>query len=177
MPQTRAWIRALTAVLQQGIDLAEELDVQVFSAPADAAHGSVGAHLRHAAEFVQAFVAGLDTGLVDYDGRARAADVERDPRRAVELLRRLGQELRRLERTPGDRPLCVRLEASVVPGDQRSSVARELSFLVSHTIHHYALVAVQLRARGIEPGPGFGVAPSTLRHRSEESLACAPPSG
>ncbi len=45
-----------------------------------------------------------------------------------------------------------------------SSVKRELQFLLSHTIHHYSLVAVALRAQGFEPGADFGVAPSTLRY-------------
>src|SRR5262245_53174025 len=141
MPQTRAWIRALTAVLEQGIALAQELDEDAFATAAPLApHGSVGAHLRHTAEFVQAFVVGLEPGLVDYDARARDERVERDPRRAVEVLRSLCLELRRIERVPLERPLRVRLEGSLVPGEQSSSLARELSFLVSHTIHHYALV-------------------------------------
>src|SRR5262245_51244700 len=45
-----------------------------------------------------------------------------------------------------------------------SSLKRELQFLLSHTTHHYALIALALRSRGFEPGSEFGVAPSTLRH-------------
>jgi hypothetical protein len=43
-------------------------------------------------------------------------------------------------------------------------VGRELQYLLSHTIHHYAIIGSILRAQGVEPGPDFGVAPSTLRH-------------
>ena len=47
---------------------------------------------------------------------------------------------------------------------------RELQFLVSHTIHHYALIGVLLAAEGFDVSlefPEFGVAPSTLTHWKE----------
>ena len=47
----------------------------------------------------------------------------------------------------------------------RSSLLRELQFALSHTVHHYAIIARQLRERGAEPGADFGVAPSTLAAR------------
>jgi hypothetical protein len=52
----------------------------------------------------------------------------------------------------------------------RSTARRELRFLLSHTIHHYALIALSLGTRGFEIPEalsGFGVAPSTLRHRKQ----------
>jgi hypothetical protein len=58
----------------------------------------------------------------------------------------------------------------------RSTVARELQFLLSHTIHHYALIALVLRLQGFTTGEEFGVNPSTLRHwrgRREEAAACS----
>ncbi|MBP6670575.1 MAG: hypothetical protein KA180_14065, partial [Gemmatimonadales bacterium] len=53
-----------------------------------------------------------------------------------------------------------------------SSVKRELQFLVSHTVHHYALIKELLRREGFDPGAEFGVAPSTLQARDRET-ACA----
>jgi hypothetical protein len=53
-------------------------------------------------------------------------------------------------------------------------MARELGMLLSHTVHHYALIAMLLRARGIEPPADFGVAPSTRAHWLE---SCAPRAG
>ena len=65
-----------------------------------------------------------------------------------------------------DRSLQVRSETPMpgVPEWCGSTVYRELQFLVSHTIHHYAIIGTILRSRGFEPGMDFGVAPSTLRH-------------
>ena len=69
----------------------------------------------------------------------------------------------------------VRSEADTLPPGEPewcpSSVRRELQFLLSHTVHHHALVKELLRARGRAIGADFGVAPSTLEHRGR--LACA----
>ena len=44
-----------------------------------------------------------------------------------------------------------------------SSVARELQFLVSHTVHHDALIAAAARHLGVDVDSCYGIAPSTLR--------------
>ena len=63
--------------------------------------------------------------------------------------------------------------AETTPGlATTTSVLRELEFLLSHTIHHYALVAVMARIQGCEPGPTFGVAPSTLKYQQAQAV-CA----
>ena len=48
-----------------------------------------------------------------------------------------------------------------------STVGRELMFVISHTIHHNALIARLLDERAIDMGPRFGLAPAT------PVLACA----
>jgi len=49
---------------------------------------------------------------------------------------------------------------------QSSSLGREFQFLISHTIHHFALIAGLCRLHGVSICNDFGVAPSTLRHRA-----------
>jgi len=46
----------------------------------------------------------------------------------------------------------------------RSSLCRELMFLVSHTQHHNAMIAAMLRLSGLDVDDSFGVAQSTLNH-------------
>ena len=53
------------------------------------------------------------------------------------------------------------------PAAAPSSLARELQFLTSHTIHHFAVIALILRAMDVEVDREFGVAPSTLRYWTE----------
>lgn len=45
-----------------------------------------------------------------------------------------------------------------------SSLARELLFLASHAVHHYAVIKMHCAAQGISLGEDFGKAPSTVRH-------------
>jgi uncharacterized damage-inducible protein DinB len=44
-----------------------------------------------------------------------------------------------------------------------STLRRELAFVVSHTVHHQALIAVLLSLVGVPVPDAFGLAPSTPR--------------
>jgi uncharacterized damage-inducible protein DinB len=179
MPDCRPWTLSLCALLEQGAELAIALDDETFAcALALAPGGSVGAHLRHVADFVAALLRDLAGGAVDYDRREREERAEREPARARARLLRLRDEVAALGRLDPARELRVRSEACLVGAEwQRSTLARELGGLLSHTVHHYALIAVLLRARGVEPPAELGVAPSTLAHWREERAACAPRAG
>jgi hypothetical protein len=65
--------------------------------------------------------------------------------------------------------IWVRMEdaAAVCEPFMESSIDRELQVLSSHTIHHFALIAMTLRLHGVEMPPDFGMAPSTLRYQAE----------
>jgi hypothetical protein len=55
----------------------------------------------------------------------------------------------------------------------QSSASRELQVLSSHTVHHFALIAMTLRMHGVEMDPGFGMAPSTLRYLASRNAEAA----
>jgi hypothetical protein len=50
-------------------------------------------------------------------------------------------------------------------------VTRELQFLASHTVHHYALIAHLARDRGVGVAPEFGVAPATLDYWASQETS------
>jgi uncharacterized damage-inducible protein DinB len=52
-----------------------------------------------------------------------------------------------------------------------TTVGRELAFVLSHTVHHNALIAVMARTLGVPVPDLFGYAPSTIAHL--EKAACA----
>jgi hypothetical protein len=54
-----------------------------------------------------------------------------------------------------------------------SSISRELQVLSSHTVHHFALIAMTLRMRGVELDSDFGMAPSTLRYLAAKTAEAA----
>lgn len=162
--------------LQQASDLVGALSDAEYLNAAPATYGSgIGAHLRHCLDHYTNFLAGLDCARIDYDARQRDVRVEQDRGFALSCMESLRARLAGLR----DRGQDAALEVKMDCGDQtdpatwwsRSSVCRELQFLISHTVHHYALIAFMLRQQGRDPGPRFGVAPSTIRY-NESKASC-----
>ncbi|HTF89276.1 MAG TPA: DinB family protein [Planctomycetota bacterium] len=172
------------AFLEQALELLDSLAPEVYAArPAHFERGGVGVHLRHVLDHYDAFLDGLDSGCIDYDARQRDPATEADLSVARERLcatiARMGAILARPENprcSPG-RDIEVAMDLGGLSGTRSnasvSSVGRELQYLVAHTVHHFALMAVALRLAGHEPSPEFGVAPSTLRHEEANRGACA----
>ena len=48
---------------------------------------------------------------------------------------------------------------------QTSTIGRELQFLVSHSVHHFAMIRGISQRGGEELDGDFGMAPSTLRYQ------------
>jgi len=76
---------------------------------------------------------------------------------------------------PNRYPVTLRVCTEGACGGERgwvfSNLARELQFLASHTVHHYALIALTLTALGVPVDADFGMAPSTLRHAERQQCA------
>lgn len=165
------------ALLRQGVAVLEALPDGLYAAEeARVSSSGIGGHVRHCIDYYACLLRGLDGGRVDYDRRERDERLERDRDYALARMRALIEELRALPATDAEPPLQVKMDCGLEDEERapwsRSSLPRELHALISHTVHHYALVAVMLRLQGQEPPAEFGVAPSTLRHW-EERQACA----
>lgn len=168
-----------THLIRQGLAVLGDLDGDLYCSPLpDAGLSGIGGHFRHCIDFYERFLACLaeDNPRLDYDSRDRDEQLERCPSTASA---RLEQVVRRLETlVPGAarRELLIKSDAVGESAAStvwaRSTVERELQVLLSHTVHHYALIAVALRLHGLEVDPEFGVAPSTLRYWQEQR-ACA----
>ncbi|MEW6273313.1 MAG: lysophospholipid acyltransferase family protein [Thermodesulfobacteriota bacterium] len=160
--------QANVEVLEQGAELVRRLDDATF-------RRGIGPQVRHCLDFYGCFLRGLAGRRVDYDARERDVLVESSRRIALERYAALIAALRELGEADAAVALQVRAEADALPlGEPEwgtSSVRRELQFLLSHTVHHHALVAELLRARGLEAADGFGVAPSTVGHRAAVARA------
>lgn len=165
-------LEANRALLDQGLDLLSRLADGQYAARRGG-WAPVGAQYRHVLEHYHCFLAGLPTGEVDYDSRQRDAELEQSPRRAADATRTVQAALRTLAGSNSARPLRVQSRTSLgadEPEWSDSTLGRELQFLVSHTVHHFALIKLLLAPEPIELDADFGVAPSTLAH-------ARPPSG
>jgi uncharacterized damage-inducible protein DinB len=167
-----AAIEANLAVIQQGVRLLGRLGAHRYGTRIPICYnGSVGGHIRHVIEHYQAFLHGLEDNEIDYEKRVRDPLVESDPGYAGALLESLAQQLQELAQSLPNRTLLFCAETSEGIATATSAL-RELEFLLSHTIHHYALVAVMARLQGHEPEPTFGIAPSTLKYQRAQGI-CA----
>jgi uncharacterized damage-inducible protein DinB len=149
----------LAAVLERVSDL------DYVVKPPGGVSGAIGAHVRHCLDHVNAVLDPGPDGVVRYDGRRRHPTLESDRRVAAATLRRSAERLEALTRETADAPLVLE---SQVDRQGRcvqviSSLARELVFVLQHTIHHQALVALLLAGRGVAVPHTFGYAPSTPR--------------
>jgi uncharacterized damage-inducible protein DinB len=157
---------ALAALLDQLTAVLLEIPHGVYVAcPAPGVSGSIGSQVRHLLDHVAAFLAATATpsARLSYDHRERGTVVEVDSRAALLKILRLKVGLEALGASRLDQPVEV---AASLSRDGKAVVgwstgARELAFVVSHTIHHQAIIALLLVLQGIVPPANFGVAPST----------------
>jgi uncharacterized damage-inducible protein DinB len=159
-------IAANQACLARSIELLDSLtDAQYGTAGAGAS--SVGAQYRHLLEHYQCLLAGLTVGRVDYDARRRDPVIEGSRSRARQVTEEIIAALAQLAETSTDHWLQVQIRGNPDDGPtwSVSTLGRELQFLLSHTIHHHALIKLLLAARAIPVEADFGLAPSTLGYR------------
>jgi uncharacterized damage-inducible protein DinB len=156
---------ALADVLKQTATVVAELAPEEYTdSDVPGISGSIGGHVRHCLEHVRALELGIERGLVDYDARRRDGTLEREREAAVLALMAAASRLATLPGNTLGRIIAVR---SLVSADGPvveavSSVGRELAFVVSHTVHHNAQIALLSHRLGSSRLPRrFGVAPST----------------
>ena len=157
----------LRAVLWQLAQLLESIDDEQYTAqPVSTYGGSIGGHVRHCLDHVQALLRGIPEGVIDYDDRQRGTAIESDAEAAIEAIGDLCTELDRLR--PADADHVVDTKSLLAAGDPpvrcASSVGRELAFVLSHTIHHGAMIGGMIKAQGGTVPEHFGYAPSTIAH-------------
>lgn len=170
--------------LEQAIELLARLPEDAFVRTPERHARTVGPHLRHVLDHYSAFIAGLPGFRIDYDSRAREARLESDLEFAAARMREIVGELVLVDEDLMELPIQIRLESGGSAGSagsggsdaeqwSHSTVRRELQFLLSHTVHHFALIAVLLERFAIAVPDDFGIAPSTLKYWQAQGT-CAP---
>lgn len=165
-------LRENIEALQQGERLLCSISDSAYTQPVQQVFQStVGTHIRHNLDHYDCFLKGLESGCIDYTARQRNTRLEQDRSYAIAEISSLRERLKSLPETLDMANLLV--ERDIGPGQAGLSVRRELEFLLSHTTHHYAIVAIICQLQGLSVGDEFGVAPSTLRHRARQLAECA----
>ncbi len=173
-PDPNLECRALLASLRQLADLLHAIsDEQYISKPKQIAASSIGGHVRHCLDHVSALIVGMREGTVDYDRRERGSMVESCRFAAIAFLAKQMTVLSRLGKVHRQRRLrLVTIVDSALPEiELATTIGREMVFVLSHTIHHNALIAVIAQSVGAKVPERFGYAPSTIAYL--ESNQCA----
>lgn len=160
----RQSLQPLVDLLQQMRTMIARLDDIDYAMPAPGrSTGGVGGHVRHCLDHVFALLVATRTGLCAYDRRQRGTTIETSRTAAIDAATEAMLGVLQLDTATLEAEVFVetQLEPTGAMVVTRSSVCREVAFLVSHTIHHNAIVAHMLQARGIEVAPHFGHAPAT----------------
>jgi hypothetical protein len=167
-------VAPLVAVLDQLDELLDDLtDEQYVAIPGGLVSSGIGAHVRHNLDHIEALLRAAETGELDYDHRERGTGIERDRAAARAAIRKLAFQLQCF--AWADAPEFLLMHGIVAPDapavSMETTVDREVAFVLSHTIHHNALIAILAKLQGAILPPDFGYAPSTLAHRGTRPCA------
>ena len=165
-----AAVQANLLLLAQGIEVISRLGPNRYGERVAACfNSSAGGHFRHVIEHYQSVLAAVASGDLDYENRARDTMIETSADHASDVVRSVMTSLRTLN--PVDREISIAAESA--PGARvATSLGRELEFLISHTVHHYALIAVIAGLQDVVCPSDFGMAPSTIKFQQSQA-ACA----
>ncbi|MBX3378510.1 MAG: DinB family protein [Phycisphaeraceae bacterium] len=173
---------AVVELLRELVGVVSQLTPDQYAARADESFfkGTIGGHVRHCLDHIRALADRLPNEAVEYDRRVRGTEIESDPIAAREEIRRLRRLVNELASVSADASITVRLlpTRDGAPVELRSTLGRELAFVLSHTIHHNATIKGMAVRFGVALPGTFGYAPATLAHQAapmvKGSSACAP---
>ncbi|MBX9736263.1 MAG: DinB family protein [Phycisphaerales bacterium] len=160
---------AINVVLRELHAMLGAISDEKYTQPSSAQfmRATIGGHMRHSIDHLAALVDGLIVGVVAYDRRARGTPIETDRNAAATELARLATAFEALSDADPARPLTVEVMATRAGAFQAvtSTLARELAFVLSHTVHHQATLRGMVVACGVTVPDNFGFANATIAHK------------
>lgn len=120
---------------------------------------SIGQHMRHILDHYHALMLGYEAAHIDYNQRTRNSTVEVDPSLASEGWAQVQQWLESLKEIDHSKSINVVTEHNQVI----STLGRELSFVSSHAVHHFAFIKQLAAMFKIDLPQNVGVAPATIK--------------
>jgi predicted ABC-class ATPase len=149
--------------LNEMIGLLQQLSDKDYTNQCKAlSNATIGEHTRHIIEMFQCLENNYDTGLVNYDKRARNILIQTSTEFAVESLNTVQDNL--------DKENKVIQLQQIIDGEEiiiDSNYFRELLYNLEHCIHHQALIKVAIHdCEDVQIDANFGVARSTIEYRN-----------
>jgi len=171
MQDKTAVVRSNIYFLRQGISILNSISDSNYSKN-NGLHfkSGIGRHFRHIIEHYTSFIQGYKS-RINYDDRERNLMLETSRECAISKIDSVIKEIEFFQLNTNHLESEIHVLSNQSSDHQnsdwsKSSVRRELQFLISHTVHHYALIAFILKTMGLDVPDNFGVAPSTLNYES-----------
>lgn len=145
-------------------DLLNQLSDTDYSNPCrELSNATIGEHTRHIIEMFQCLQSQYDSGIVNYDKRARNKDIQTKTDFAIEEIKAIKVGLDKPNKT-------IELQ-QIIDGESiniTSNYFRELLYNLEHCVHHQALIKVALlRCDHVQIDQNFGVARATIEYRNQ----------
>jgi uncharacterized damage-inducible protein DinB len=169
-----SFVLPLEQCLLQLADLIDSLSNEQYSRPfaqpqSKVQDSPIGAHVRHILDHVAALTHGLASGTITYDQRQRGTAVETDRQAGLEQINSLIQALSAVRPEMIDRQvkLIVVLDPDQPDQTLDSTIGREVAFVLSHSIHHNAIIRALVEREGVHTPKWFGYAPATVQYQKQ----------
>ncbi|AWI25550.1 hypothetical protein [Flavobacterium pallidum] len=150
--------------LNEMIGLLQQLSDRDYTNQCKAlSNATIGEHTRHIIEMFQCLENNYDSGLVNYDKRARNILIQTSTEFAMESLNTIHGNLDKENK-------AIQLQ-QIIDGEEiliDSNYFRELLYNLEHCIHHQALIKVAIHdCKDVQIDANFGVARSTIEYRNQ----------
>jgi hypothetical protein len=149
--------------LKELVDLLEQLSNAEYAKPyLSLSSATIGEHTRHIVEMFQCLINNYESGIINYDKRARNIVLQTDTDFAITQILNIQYLLEKENK---------KMELQQIINDKEigidSNYFRELLYNLDHCIHHQALIKVAvLQNSTLFVNDNFGVAISTIEYRN-----------
>ena len=134
------------------------------------AETTIGKHIRHVVDHFVAYKHGLEKNLINYNQRSRNSVVETDPQRAKNSINEVLEWFGAHSESEQDVEVISEIDSFRAQDYTfASNTARELLYLINHTIHHAAYIKLLARTHNIELPEHIGIAPCTATYLREQA--------
>jgi len=161
---------AIIEILDQGLSVLSKISDKDYDIKLSLVYGgTIGGHYRHVLEHFSSLYSSHTSGVINYDLRERNLDIEENRLAAIKAT----NEIKDLWSSIN--PALYRTEMELVgklslSNDMKvkTTLEREMVYAIAHAQHHYAIIGVMCSLLECPVGEGFGVAPSTMKHRESQ---------
>ena len=168
---------ATIETLDQGLEVLEKISDDDYTTKLQLVYGgTIGGHYRHVLEHFTTLLENYTDGFANYDLRQRDLSIETN--RTVAILATKKLQKAWLELDPSLYNQEIELQGKLShnieePMKVPSTFGREVVYSMAHANHHYAIIGVMCAILERPSGVGFGVAPSTAKHRETQGALSA----